>query len=202
MRATIPIALALAFGAAAPAAAQDGGAYVSPYLGYYGFDESSFEDALEDLDIEESPIVGVRLGWSSGSWGIEAAYGRAAFDADFIIEGDIRDRRDTTIHLIYGALTWGFPLGALEPFVSGGLGAAKYAPDGHEGATDVVASFGGGVRLDLGERLALRVDAKDHVDLCEAPDFAAGEGTDEVGACWDDETLHNIEFSGGVEIGL
>lgn len=185
----------------APAAAQ-GGAYVNPYVGYYGFDESSFEDALENLDVEESPIVGVRLGWKRGSWGIEAAYGRAAFEADFTIEGDIRDRRDTTIHLLYAALTWGLPLGPVEPFVAGGLGAAKYAPDGHDGSTDVVASFGGGVRVGFGDRFALRVDAKDHVDLCEAPDFSAGGGTDEVGACWDDETLHNIELSGGVEIRL
>lgn len=178
------------------------GAYVNPYVGFFAFDESSFEEAFENLDVEESPIVGARLGWASGTWGVEAAYGRAAFDARGIVEGDIVTERETTIHLVYAALTWGFPLGPVEPFVAGGLGAARYAPENHEGSTDVVASFGGGLRVGLGERLSLRVDARDHVDVCDAPDFDEGEGSDEVGACFDDETLHNIELSGGVEIRL
>lgn len=194
MRATILIAVALAW--AAPAVAQ-GRVYVNPYVGYYAFDESSFEDAVDGLDIERSPIVGARLGWTGGAWGIEAAYGRAGFDAEGAF-GDIVERRETTIHLFYAALTWGLPLGPVEPFVSGGLGAARYDPDRTDGTTDFVANFGAGARLDLG-RVALRVDAKDHVDLCQEPDFAAG---DDVGACFDDETLHNIEISGGVEIGL
>lgn len=188
---------------AAPAAAQDGGAYVNPYLGYYAFDESSFEEAFDRADVEESPILGARLGWSSGAWGIEAVYGRSSFEAETLAD-DIVSREETTIHLLYAALNWSLPLGPVEPFVSGGVGAMTYSPDRRDGTTDVLVNFGGGVKVAVGDRFRIRVDAKDHVDLCEAPDFAGGEGTDDAGACFEDETdrLHNIELSGGVEIRL
>lgn len=201
MRSTIPIAAAAAILAAAPAAAQDGRAYVNPYLGYYAFDESSFEEAFDRADIEDSPIVGARLGWSSGTWGIEAAYGRSSFEAETLAD-DILSREETTIHLLYAALSWSFPLGPVEPFVSGGAGAIDYSPDRRDGSTHVLVNFGGGLKVAVGDRLRIRVDAKDHVDLCDGPDASAGES--DTGACFEDETdrLHNIELSGGVEIGL
>lgn len=186
---------------AGPAAAQDGGAYVNPYFGYYAFDESSFEKAFDRADIEESPILGARLGWSSGMWGVEAVYGRSSFEAETLAD-DIVNREETTIHLLYAALNWSFPLGPVEPFVSGGAGAITYSPDRRDGSTDVLVSFGGGLKVAVGDRFRIRVDAKDHVDLCGAPDPAEGES--DTRACFEDETerLHNIELSGGVEIRL
>ncbi|MBW3660383.1 MAG: outer membrane beta-barrel protein [Gemmatimonadetes bacterium] len=195
------IAIAVALYGAAPAAAQDG-AYVNPYVGYYAFDESSFEAAFDRADVEESPILGARLGWSSGAWGIEAAYGRSRFETELRRDDVVFPDEETTIHLIYAATNWTLPLGPVRPFVSGGLGAVAYSPENRDGATDVLANFGGGLKVAFGERFRLRADVKDHVDLCEAPEFEEGEGSDDVGACFDDETLHNIEISGGVEIGL
>lgn len=191
----------LVLACAAPAAAQGGGAYVNPYFGYYAFDESSFEKAFDRADIEESPILGARLGWSSGAWGIEAVYGRSSFEAETLGD-DIVSQEETTIQLYYAALNWAFPLGPVEPFVSGGVGAITYSPDRRDGSTEVLANFGGGLKVNVGDRFRVRVDAKDHVDLCGAPDPSKGEG--DTGACFEAETerLHNIELSGGVEIRL
>lgn len=190
---------ALAILACASIGAAQGDVYVNPYIGYYAFDESSFEDAFDRADIEESPILGARLGWSIGGWAIEAAYGRSSFEAETLSD-DILDREETTIHLFYAATIWSLPIGPVEPFLSGGAGAVTYSPDDRDGATDFLMNFGGGVRVAVGDRFRIRVDAKDHVDICEAPDFEEGEN--DAGACFDDATLHNIELSGGVEIRL
>jgi hypothetical protein len=59
-------------------------------------------------------------------------------------------------------------------------------------------NYGAGVAIPVGA-WRVRADLKDQVDLCEAPEeFDA----DAVEACFEDEALHNIELTAGVEIPL
>lgn len=72
-----------------------------------------------------------------------------------------------------------------------------YSPDRGEGGTNLLVNFGGGLKVAVADRIRIRMDVKDHVDLCDA----SGVGD----ACFDrddDEALHNIELSGGVEFRL
>lgn len=184
----------------ASAHAQGFNVAINPYVGWYHFDESSFEAAFDRSDIESDPLYGVRLalGGHSG-WSLDLAYGRVSIDGSFDLDEVVIEEK-AAIHLFYGAVDWHLPLpGPLDVFLSGGAGAIRTDPDEREGATDVLVNYGAGVTVPLG-RVRIRADLKDHVDLCDAPEEI---DLDEFGACLDeDETLHNIELSGGLEIPL
>lgn len=186
--------------AAAPAQAQELGISINPYAGYYHFDESSFEEAFDRVDLEADPIYGVRLGLGGHSgFSIDLSYGRTGVEGQVVVGGDVEVPEDATITLLYGALDWHLPIPTpLDVFLSGGVGTINYSPEEREGRTDLLVNYGLGATFPIGG-LRLRADVKDHVDLCEAP-----ERVDDVdfGACRDDETLQNIELSAGIEIGL
>ena len=189
------VATALTFGAH-PVRAQGVEAVINPYFGFYHFDQSSFEEAFDESDVDGGLIYGARLGIESGtffSW--DLAYGRASADGEITIGGDILPE-DSGIHIFYGAVNYGLPP-PVRLFLSGGVGAIRYSPEDRDARTDFLVNYGGGVSVDLG-RMRFRADAKDHIDLCEAdPD---DEDFFDFGACFEDDALHNIELSAGVEI--
>lgn len=187
---------------AATASGQESRFRLNPYVGWYHFDESSFEEAFETSDVESDPIYGLRLAIGGiGGWSLDAAYGRTKIDAqDLVLSGDdVAFSTDATIQLFYGALNWHLPLtGPLDLFLSGGVGAIDTDFDGEGGGTDVLLNYGAGVAIPIGS-LRIRADLKDQVDFCEAPEeFDA----DAIDACFEDDALHNIELTGGVEIPL
>lgn len=192
------LALALAALAAGPIAAGAQGLSINPYAGWYDFDESSFEDAFDDLDTDGDPIWGVRLGLGAyESYSFDLAYGRTSVTNAGIVEGDIRLEEEATIQLFYGAANWHLPIpGPLDLFLSGGLGAIRYDAEDRDGQTDVLANYGLGASVPVGSA-RIRADVKGHVDLCEADEDL--EFPD--GPCFDDETLHNIEISAGLVFG-
>lgn len=196
---TMALRLAVTALLVAPAAAAGQDVTINPYIGYYDFDESSFEDAFDDLRSDADPLWGARLGLggASGGIGLDLAYGRASVENSGVIEGDILLTEEATIQLFYGAANWNLPLGRLTLFLSGGAGAITYSAEGREGQTDVLVNFGAGATIPVGPA-RLRVDVKDHVDLCRYDDDTF-EFPD--GPCFDDETLHNIEISAGLVIG-
>jgi hypothetical protein len=106
---------------------------------------------------------------------------------------------DATIQLFYGALNWHLPLtGPLGLFFSGGLGGIQTDFEDEDGDTNLLVNYGAGVAIPMGS-LRLRADLKDQVDFCDAPEeFDA----DAFEACFEDEALHNIELTGGIEIPL
>lgn len=178
------------------------GISINPYIGYYHFDQSSFEEAIRNFDVGGGSLFGVRVG-IGGYEGFagSVAYARAGVELSGEEEVAIpqqeprRFSEDAAVHLLYAALEWHLPLpGPLDVFLAGGAGAIKIAPEERDGATDVLVNFGAGASLPIGPA-RIRVDVKDHVDLCSAPDTF-----DEAGACLDDETLHNIELSAGVAL--
>ena len=193
------IALALVACFAAGASAQESRLRLNPYAGWYHFDESSFEKGFDTSDTESDPIYGLRLAMGgAGGWSLDLAYGRTQIAAEGL-RGDVQLASDATIQLFYGALDWHLPLtGPLDLFVSGGLGGIDTDFEDGGGSTDVLVNYGVGVAIPVGS-LHVRVDLKDQVDFCDAPeefDFEAFE------ACFEDEALHNIELTGGIEIPL
>lgn len=189
--------LALAALVAGPPAAAAQGLTVNPYAGYYDFDESSFAEAFEDLDTDGEPLWGARLGFAPDErFSFDLAYGRTSVTNEGVIEGDILLREDATIQLFYGAANWHLPIGPLDLFLSGGLGAVQYQEEERDSQTDLLVNFGAGASVPVGP-VRVRVDVKDHVDLCRADeDFEFPDGP-----CFDDETLQNIEISAGLVIG-
>lgn len=186
----------------APAArAQGFGVSINPYLGYYGFDESSFEDAFENADLDAGAIWGVRLGLGGhDGLSLDLSYGRSSVDGEFDLVGDVF-QEDADIDLFYGALNYHLPL-PVDVFVSGGLGGIRYAPEERDSDTNLLVNYGAGVSIPLGA-WRIRADAKDHVDLCDGPEEigTVPQGSD-FGACVEDEALHNIELSAGLEFGF
>ena len=177
--------------------AQGLGVSINPYLGYYGFDESSFEDAFENADLDAGAIWGLRLGLGGHEGlSLDLAYGRSSVDGEFDFVGDVFEE-DADIDLFYGALNYHLPL-PVDVFVSGGLGGIRYAPEERDSDTNLLVNYGAGLTIPLGV-WRIRADVKDHLDFCDAPDDV--EEFD-FGACFDDETLHNIELSAGLELGF
>jgi hypothetical protein len=195
------ITLALLVAGAGVAGAQESRFRVNPYLGWYQFDESSFEKGFETSDVETDPVYGVRLAIAGlGSWSLDLAYGRTEIAAEgTTLDGGLELASDATIQLLYGALNWHLPLtGPLDLFLSGGVGGIDTDFEDGGGSTDVLVNYGAGVAIPVGA-WRVRADLKDQVDLCEAPEeFDA----DAVEACFEDEALHNIELTAGVEIPL
>ncbi len=193
-------ALAAAIFAFAPAtaSAQRVGIAVNPYVGYYSFDESSFEDAFEQADVSSDVLYGVRLGLGSREGlSLDLGYGHASTDGEITVDGTVFPE-DSGIDLLYGAVNYQLPVPIVGLFVSGGLGAIRYSPDEREAQTDVLVNYGAGASIPVGG-MRLRADVKDHLDVCRAPDDI--EDFD-FGACAEDTTLHNIELSVGVELSL
>lgn len=174
---------------------------LNPYAGWYHFDESSFEKGFETSDVESDPVYGVRLAIGDVSgWSLDLAYGRTKIDVEVPgLHGSV-ESDDATIQLLYAALNWHLPLtGPLDLFLSGGAGAIDTGSfEIGEGSTDVLLNYGVGVAIPL-RSLRLRADLKDQVDFCDAPEeFEA----DPLETCFEDEALHNIELTAGVEIPL
>ncbi|HET6361811.1 MAG TPA: hypothetical protein VFH11_07110, partial [Gemmatimonadota bacterium] len=165
----------------------------------YHFDESSFEEAFETSEVESDPVYGLRLAIGGiGGWSLDVAYGRTKIEAEVLV-GDVGHGSDATIQLYYGALNWHLPLtGPIDLFLSGGAGGIETDFDGDGGGTDVLLNYGAGVSIPVGP-VRVRSDLKDQVDFCEAPDEVDAQALD---ACFEDDALHNIELTGGVEIPL
>lgn len=178
-------------------AAQRIGIALNPYLGYYAFDESSFEDALDQVDLDSGAIYGLRLalGGHEGL-SLDLSYGRASVDGEFEFD-EVLEREEADIDLFYGALNYHLPL-PVDIFLSGGLGGIRYAPEERDSDTNLLVNYGAGFTFPIG-LARLRADIKDHVDLCDAPDDI---GDFDFGACLEDEALQNIEVSAGLEFGL
>ncbi len=180
-----------------PAHAQRIGIAINPYLGYYAFDESSFEDALDQVDLDSGAIYGLRLALGGhDGLSLDLSYGRASVDGEFEFD-EILQTEEADIDLFYGALNYHLPL-PVDIFLSGGLGGIRYGPEERDSDTNLLINYGAGFTFPIG-LARLRADIKDHVDLCDAPDDI---GDFDFGACLEDEALHNIEISAGLEFGF
>jgi len=197
--AALALALALVLAGVPDAVAQESTFRLNPYAGWYHFDESSFEKGFDTSDAESDPVYGLRLAIGDVSgWSLDLAYGRTTIAVEGL-RGDVRLTSDATIQLYYAALDWHLPLtGPLDFFVAGGVGGIDTDFDAGEGATDVLVNYGAGVAFPIAS-LRVRADLKDQVDFCDAPEEFE---FDDLDACFEDDALHNIELTAGIEIPL
>jgi len=193
------LAVALVLAGAVHAAAQESRFRLNPFAGWYHFDESSFEKGFDTSEAESDLVYGLRLAIGGlGGWSLDLAYGRTTIAADGQRDG-VQLASDATIQLYYAALDWHLPLtGPLDLFVSGGAGGISTDFEEGDGATNVLLNYGVGVAIPIGS-LRLRADLKDQVDFCDAPEEFE---FDSFEPCFEDDALHNIELTAGVEIPL
>ena len=210
----------------APASAQSR-FVLTPYIGAWmvddGLSELDFDFATLELDDEPLPspdfateveaglLLGVRVGVPVGpSWMVEGSYGYSSFSTEATIEFDDAfpeadlfsiELLEHRAHIFLGALRWTPLLGArVRPYLVAGLGAVRMTTSaggflGFEdelqlSATDLLLTAGGGLAVPLRPGLALRAEVRDDLQFC---DELCPEG---------DQTLHNIELTGGLEIDL
>ncbi|MDX1623208.1 MAG: hypothetical protein R3199_04420 [Gemmatimonadota bacterium] len=189
----LPIALAALAGSlalATPAAAQ---LHLNGYAGFYRFDDGPFEDFDPDREVDPSPLIGARLGIGDR---FEIGYGFSPITVEDAGFGEALER-DAGVHLFYGAFNYHLPIPAVDLFLSAGGGIVRLEPEEGDGSTDPLVNFGAGVTFPISPLLLFRADVKDHIDFCEGQ-----EGDEDFTACFDDETLHNVEVSAGLQIGL
>ena len=175
LAAQIVVALSLA----TPAAAQT--VEVAPLAGYR-FNNDLFEAAINrPLDLDGAPVVGgaVNVGMGSGLW-FEALFTRQ--QADVLVPADtfgpsVRSRIVVDQWLAGGRQEFGVR-GAV-PFLSGLLGLTRYGADGDD-EVRLTLGAGGGVKLPVGRRIALRLD---HRVLATFVDLDARAGVCGGGGC-------------------
>lgn len=161
------------------------------------------------FDVEDAALFGVRVGARlDEAWSVEAGYGYASFQVDLTVEitpdGGTPERidfaqSDHDLHLWTASVRYAFPGSRLRPFLAGGAGVARMSTsfpilgdfEGlDETATDLLVDLGGGILWSLREGVAVRVEARDHLQWCDD-------------ACLeDDAVLHQVEISAGLEIDL
>lgn len=159
-----------------------------------------FVDVSEEFSSESDTDVGVGarvfMNRPSGI-GFGGNFTYVISNADFGGED-----RDVNAYLYSGELAYTFAASTrLHPFVNIGVGGATIkvsdVPDEFEDSvTNLLIPVGGGIKyFGSSGSWAIRVDARDNIVMCSAPD----DPLTELSICpFDDETFHNIEVSGGV----
>ena len=125
--------------------------------------------------------------WRGGGFGFEVDFGRtdtATTDAVFVT-----DSRTTTLT---GNILIGIPLGAVRPYVVGGLGLVRTEAEAVGGATERVdglgVDFGGGLMGFFGEHVGGRVDLR----------YFRAVSTGDGFLDFEFEQLHYVRFTGGL----
>jgi opacity protein-like surface antigen len=159
---------------AAPLAAQDrtGTWEITPFAGgHFGGRLDAGSNALfaRDVDLGTAPTYGVRLGFNVNRWfGMEFGWSHAKPDIR-AIGGDVlfgqgQKLGEMTHNVFEGNAVFNMARGQFIPYLTLGAGAMTFdawVPD-TPSATDTrfVASFGGGVKMFVTPRVALRIDGR------------------------------------------
>lgn len=189
---------------AAPAAAQrpsQGAIHVAvnPFVGVFVFDDGELVDA-QGLEVDAGPLLGGRLSVAIGEdWRLDGAYGWASGTveaSEFVEDPQSAIETDLGIHLLYGAV--GFLISdedvATELLLSAGAGLVHVDPEIGESDSDFMVTLGAGFTHPVNNWITFRGEARDHIAFC-----AAAERVEEFSPCVEDEALHHLEFSGGLE---
>jgi hypothetical protein len=208
---------------AAPLQAQNRFA-IEPYIGaYLTDDDGAFSGTRLDLEPRPGPpipppevglttgiLLGARASWQiRPNWTVEGVYGRSSYATEVTVDVstvlDPIPREETfeltehDAHLYYGAIRYDVTGGSVQPFFVAGAGAVTVSTDLGElgpflgdvdSVTDPLLSLGSGLVIDVAPRTRIRGDLRDQVQFC----------SDGSGLCEEDEALHNVEISAGIEI--
>lgn len=176
---------------------------VTPYAGYISFGDLANGPFGTRVTSKPAPMYGVQLGLDIlpnialvGNVG----YASSRLEAGLPLIGGL-EFGDSEVLLYDGGVQLRLPgvlsSGGMIPFVEGGVGAMRY--DVKVGpvsarSTNIAGNFGGGVDMQLGRNLGLRLMAKDYVGKF---DFQEALGLPMSGSL-----SHNWVMSVGVSLGL
>lgn len=150
---------------------------------------------------DNGPVYGVRLGWMGRFVGVEGSFVASPRDLSLSFAGLGAELNGKASFLEGNVLFVPIP-GPISPFFTVGGGLHSFSLDVDFGALSAEAevqkfgfNFGGGVKFNI-KALTIRGEVRDHVTRVGPGDFDPPVALD----LFDDETLHNIEISGGIGI--
>lgn len=184
-----------------------------PYVGVFSIEDKEMEGI--GMTADAGVIFGARVTrlFDNPHWEAELGVGFGPLSAQSEAQEAEIDGNLFTYHGTVGYLMPAARDGAVRFRLNGGVGAMYYSYDeftrfneagddvdliGTSWANEFVILLGAGVEFDAGERIAFRVDARDHVQFCRAEDQPINETEDFSHCPLDDTIQHNPEFSGGV----
>jgi outer membrane protein OmpA-like peptidoglycan-associated protein len=179
-----------------PAWSEPGGLHLNltPYGGW--------GDWAKDVNLDSKPMFGGRVGLGFGRYlGIEGYYdwmkthtGYGTGDSLFSA-ASLTPRTDQSIQGYGADLTLNlFPSIAFNPYVLGGWHEEKVKSDVSSARTFMNGlEFGGGLKLGVGRRTAIRLEMRDKLWKFDSPPAPDPPG---------DKNVHNIFYSGGIQISL
>lgn len=146
-----------------PAAAADWGVEITPYAGYHI--GGSFEDNTTgfSLDAKEGGVYGVIFDLADTpetQYELFYAFQRTQVTGGGTFGGNTLF--DLDVHYLHIGGTYMFEGAKVRPYIAGGLGATHFAPDGDgmSSKTYFSISLGGGAKIPISGRVALRLEGR------------------------------------------
>ena len=159
-----------------PTASADGSFELTPFVS--GVTGGQFEtlDGAEDVDVK-----------SSAAYGITFDFGAPGFDRQYQLyysqqgsELDVSSPVDVDVAYLHVGGLLDFPRDSYVPYIVGTLGATRFSASGadYDDETRFSLALGGGVKLPLGEHLALRFEGRAFLTFVESESefFCASDG--------------------------
>lgn len=169
--------------------------HLMPYAGVLVYDDGELE--AQGIEVDIGPVVGARVGFAlARSWQIEAAYGFAPMStepSDF--SDDDVDLGDLNAHIFYGAINYllGYEGNPTRLLLAAGAGGVIMDPEPGSRTGSFLIDFGVGFTHPVRDWITFRGEVRDHVTFCSAP---------ETGCPTDDDVLHHLEISAGLQFWL
>lgn len=200
-----PLVLLLSLGLLSAAAAADEPVFrIAPHAG--GRAGGSFEEegSGADRDLEEagSLALALELRHGPGTWW-QLWYSRQGSE---IVEPG--RRLDVDVEVLHVGGTAPIREGErVTSFVSGGIGATRFSPgrSGYDDETRFSFSLGAGLEMPLGERVALRLEARGYMTLMDSDSaiFCRTGGTEDFcGIVASGSSLVQFELLAGLAFGF
>jgi outer membrane protein W len=145
---------------------------VQPFIGYRFSNSVSVDDVthesliFDQIKIADGMAYGVSVGYFlTPKVSAEFAWSSQSSDLRATTIGGVEyGAGDMTVHNFHGNILYHFgdPDSAFRPYILGGLGATVYSPDAPnaEGKTKFSTNWGGGVKINAGKHLGIRLQGR------------------------------------------
>ena len=204
IRALSALGVTFAFLLPSALAAQDSGRWVptgweiSPFVGVFDDQPEFHPDGSSSVFVDPAGnIFGgnhVAYNFASGLF-VDAEGGYFPLDMRPETGGVV----DLDLALFSAGVGYNLPLGErIQAFGVAGLGASSWSPEGLDSETDLMLTYGGGVRFSLTPRIALRAEARMH----QVPDALANTAAALAGSALSKETFWGWGFTLGASFFL
>ena len=127
--------------------------------------------------LDDDLLLGIYVARNiSGGWGLEGGFG--------LTPGDEFKGYFAHANGVYNIKvpTWE----RFDPFLTAGVGLFAFSPEVGDSETNLAINFGGGAKLFMTPRLAIRGDIRDHMVFADDP------------VTGDNDTTNNLQFSAGL----